>query len=384
MKRASVIFIAMLAFVGVACAGATAHAASTFKSNDRGTVTLSKDDTHNGAFYATGKAVVIDGTINGDLYCGAQSVEINGTVNGDVICGAQTISISGTVGHDVRTVSQSLSIDGSVAGTVSTISQITILAKSSKIGGDVNGMGQNLSIKGAIGGDVAYAGQEISGGGVIKGDANLDAQTISLTGTPSVEGKLTYSSQKDLALDSTVAKGGVVYQAPQKSDDAEAAMARTAAILFLAIVVSTVLLVMLAPRYFERSYAISRKRTAIVALVGVAVVLGVPFGLIILALTVVLLPLAIIGLLGYMLIYMLALPFFAYQLGRYIFGSVVRTIPLIALAGAVLLVILLSIPFLNIFVCFVMLVFGSGSLVMTVLNGYKRPNYRLSVSRKKA
>lgn len=379
-KRIALIAVLLTAFGGLFMLGQPANAVSTFNTKDNGDIIVSKDAVHNGSYYTAGNNVVINGTINGDLFCAGQTVKINGTVNGDVLCAAQKITVNGTVSQDVRSAGQTVTINGQIGGSVTAFAQDVEVTKDATIKGDLNGAAQTFAVDGTIGRDVAVAGQSLTIDGLVKGGVNANVETLSLSSKPAVMGGLDYTSPASQDIASGSVLGAVNFtqastESQKSNNDAGAALVVYLLIALSFIVAATVLSLVM-PRYFERSYAIARKKIGQVVLVGVAVNLGVPVLAVALILTGVGIPLAILLLVALLLVQMLAFSFAAYYLSRAVFGKVVYNVVPLMIVGAAILAILILAPLLNLFVILAMMVIGVGGVVTTVSNGYQKPSYK--------
>lgn len=379
---------AVIGLLGFGVAVPTASAVSTFATNEaeNGAVTLAKDETKDGSYYAAAQSVTVDGTVNGDVYCAGQDIYINGTVNGDVLCAGQRVTIRGAVTGDVRTAGQMVEIAGTVNGTVSSFSQQTTITNGAAVKGSLNGGSQFVTINGIVEKDVVLGAQELSVGGQVKGDVNAEVQKLVLAGSPAILGNLSYSNHKELSVDKSRVSGTVNYSPVKRGghdDGGNLAIAFMSFTLFalFAAVVSAVVLVALAPRYYERSFAIVNKKLGNTILAGVGVLLGAPILAVMLMITGVLLPLGIVLLVACVIIHILAFSFTSYYAGRWIFATVVRHSILVMFAGAVIVAILMLIPFVGMLVFIAMHVLGTGGLVLTAINGYKKPSYKLPIKK---
>mgnify|MGYP000909334745 FL=1 len=380
MKR----ILALIAVVGLLSFGilaSTASAASTSVVNRdifRGSAMVAKDQTNDGSYYAFAQTVTIDGTVNGDVYCVAQDVFINGTVNGDVICAGQRVTVSGTVKGDVRIVGQDLDINGAVGGSVSSLSQRTTVAKEAVVKGGVNGVSQRLIVRGTIEKDITVGARDLMIAGQVKGDVQASVGRLELTGSSSVRGSLSYRSVSELDIDKSRVVGSVVYTAGGNADRGTLfgfiAVSFVGLILF-ASVVSSVVLIAIAPRYYERSFRIINKKIGYVVLIGCVSFLGIPFVALTLMLTGVLLPLGLLVVLMGVMLHLLSFSFVAYYVGRWVFAGAVRHSILVMLAGAILVAIMMAIPFVCVLTFVAVHILGVGGLAITVVNGYKKPTY---------
>lgn len=383
MKR----ILALIAVVGLLSFGvfaSTASAASTSVVNRdifRGSAMVAKDQTNDGSYYAFAQTVTIDGTVNGDVYCVAQDVFINGTVNGDVICAGQRVTVSGTVKGDVRIAGQDLDINGTVGGSVSSLSQRTTVANGAVVKGGLNGVSQRLIVRGTIEKDVTVGARDLMIAGQVKGDVQASVGRLELTGSSSVRGSLSYSSVSELDIDKSRVVGSVAYTAGGNADRGTLfgfiAVSFVGLILF-ASVVSSVALIAIAPRYYERSFRIINKKIGYVVMIGCVAFFGIPFAALALMLTGVLLPLGLLVVLVGVLLHLLSFSFAAYYVGRWVLAGAVRHSILVMLAGAILVAIMMAIPFVCVLTFIAVHVLGVGGLAVTVVNGYKKPTYVLA------
>ena len=380
MKR----ILALIAVVGLLSFGilaSTASAVSTSVVNRdifRGSAMVAKDQTNDGSYYAFAQTVTIDGTVNGDVYCVAQDVFINGTVNGDVICAGQRVTVSGTVRGDVRIAGQDLDINGTVGGSVSSLSQRTAVANEAVVKGGVNGVSQRLIVRGTIEKDVTVGARDLMIAGQVKGDVQASVGRLELTSSSSVRGSLSYSSVSELDIDKSRGVGSVDYTAGGNADRGTLfgfiAVSFVGLILF-ASVVSSVVLIAIAPRYYERSFRIINKKIGYVVLIGCVSFLGIPFVALALMLTGVLLPLGLLVVLMGVMLHLLSFSFVAYYVGRWVFAGAVRHSILVMLAGAILVAVMMAIPFVCVLTFVAVHILGVGGLAITVVNGYKKPTY---------
>jgi hypothetical protein len=117
------VIVPFLICLFVFCVISAPSASAKIISDQKGTVSISKTEVIDDDLFIGAQNVVIDGTVNGDVFVGAQTVKINGTVNGNVHAGANLLSVSGTingVGAATVNIDKSTTIGGSVlAGTAS-------------------------------------------------------------------------------------------------------------------------------------------------------------------------------------------------------------------------------------------------------------------------
>lgn len=383
-KRIALVAVLLATFGGLFMLHQPVHALSTFNSKGDGDVVIGKDVVHGGSYYASGRNITINGTINGDLYCAGQNVKINGTVNGDVLCAAQRLTVNGVVSQDVRSAGQLITIAGQVGGSVSAFGQEITVAKGASVGGDLNGAGQTFTVDGMINRDVAVAGQDLAVDGLVKGSVNANVESLSLSSKPAIMGGLIYTSKTSQNLADGSVLGAVKFtQVKTKSENSNSSNRFAVTFYSLAIlslIVTATALSLLVPRYFERSYVVTRKKLGLAVLIGITANLALPILAVVLMFTVIGIPLAILLLVSLLLVQMLAFSFVAYYLSRALLGKSIHNVVLLMVIGAALMAILMMAPILNIFVFMATVVLGVGGIIITATDGYQKPSYDITES----
>lgn len=345
----------------------------SFKSSDM--ATLKKGETHNGSFYVTGNTVTIDGIVTGSLYCAGSAVTINGTVDGDVLCAGQKVTINGTVGQDVRAAGQFVQVNGTIGGSLTAFGQDVQMGKDARIDGDVNGAGQQFTLEGTVGRDVAIGTQMLTLSGEVKGNVDVAVEQLQVGDSASVLGNFNYSASKELSIDASRVQGSVSFN-PKENNHQDgrqfAAMAKMTFLFMLAV--SAFIMMLIAPRFIDRSSELFAKQRLMTILLGFAAVFGTPIVAAFLLASFILVPLGVVLFLGWFSMLILSNIFFAYWIGAELLRSQSNTLVRM-LGGIVVLFVVYMIPFINVLVMFVATIVGSGMIVATFTNGYKRPSY---------
>lgn len=173
-------------------------------------VAVGKDETVQGSLAVSGTAVMVEGTVNGDIYCAGKSVDISGTVNGDVLCAAQTFRISGNVTGSVRSVSQTLMLGGRIGRNVTVAAQT--LTESGSVDGEFMGAGQDVVLSGNIGQDVHIMADSTAISGEIGGNTSISANSLDLKDTAHITGNLDYTSSRPVAKSKDASVSGQIIQ----------------------------------------------------------------------------------------------------------------------------------------------------------------------------
>ncbi|OGF19275.1 hypothetical protein A3G56_02825 [Candidatus Falkowbacteria bacterium RIFCSPLOWO2_12_FULL_45_10] len=217
------IFLILGAAVAIVMVPAAAFAFEVKKGNN---IYVGENETVAGNLYAAGVNVIIDGQITGDLFCAGQSVTINGEVGGDVFCAGSAIAINGKVGGSIRAAASELSISGQIERSALAVASNINLQDGGQIGWSFLGAAANFTAYGPIGRDLQFAGaslvvnNEVGGNvrfyGEMKGQKKNNAPTLTLLPKAVVNGSLTYSETITTDVkDGAQIKGDTIKQAPK-------------------------------------------------------------------------------------------------------------------------------------------------------------------------
>ena len=192
-------------------------AAST-KSGDP--IYIAKDEIVNGNFYAAGETITVDGTISGDLIVIAQTINVNGRVEGDIIAAGQNITINGEVGGNIRIAGNSLTINGSAIRNINAFGANIVLGPNSRIGWDAYLAGATIEARGIIDGSLlGRSGQALIAGKVGKNvdlrltDNNINAPLV-ISSEAVINGDIIYGSDKAAQISDKASLAGKIQQKP--------------------------------------------------------------------------------------------------------------------------------------------------------------------------
>lgn len=167
MKRFSILLsILFLAVVNL-------HA-SSFKAGDEVRI----EEEHQGDLYIGAGEIGIVGIVRGDLVCSGGEITVEDTVAGDILCAGGEIEINGFTGDDIRVSGGDVTINGDVAGDIICFSGRLKIAEDVHVGGDIVVFGGEVAIYGSVGGNVlAYAGT-VKLKGSVGGNAELRCENV--------------------------------------------------------------------------------------------------------------------------------------------------------------------------------------------------------------
>jgi hypothetical protein len=360
----SLVILSALAFVGVANA-------QSFKTGN--TITVAANETIEGMLFAGGSNIDIAGIVNGDVYCGGQTITISGTVNGDVICAGQTITINGTVGGSVRLAGQSVSLGGTIGNSATVGTQNLTIDSNGVIGRDLLGGSQNITINGQVKRDVVAGSNSLTVNGKINRNIKGGLETLTVGSVGSIGGNVDYIGTSDPnVISGGKIVGTITRTAPKTQPKATiyAPMVFTIGWFiysFIAMIVLALVLVSLLPRAFQESSSIALKTPWQTAFVGFGAIILTPALIVILLITVLGIPLAILISLIWFIVMILSGPFAGYMLGRLIMRDSKQPVWII-LTGVSILAITYFIPIIGFITMLTAYIFGTGMILMQSKN----------------
>lgn len=325
-----------------------------------------------GAQMMTGSAVVSEGeTVSGlDVMAGA--VVIRGTVDGDLngVAGDVVIGESGVIKGDVSIATGSLRIAGTVEGSVSAGASSVSLPRTGAVADDVSVGAATVAIDGTIGADAAIGADTITLGPASR-----------IGGGLRYDGALTQQSgavvQGSVVEDSSIGGFGPV----DVSGDSLPSIGWLDSLygLFANLLLGAILLFVL-PGFSSRVATQVADSTGRSALVGLLVLVAVPFVLALTAVTIIGIPLAILGLFGYLFLIWVGVVYGEFAVGRWLLGQW-QDEPNRWLAlglGLVLFTVIGAVPIVGGLSMFGVLLIGLGALATALRGTYRRRHGRTS------
>ncbi|MFP4530673.1 MAG: cell shape determination protein CcmA [Halodesulfurarchaeum sp.] len=321
-----------------------------------------------GATSMTGSAVVAEGETVSGLDVMAGTVVIRGTVTGDLngFAGDVVIAESGVVTGDVSVATGSLRIAGTVEGGVSAGASAVTLARTGSVGDAFSVGAGTVTIEGQVG-----------------NDATVGAETIVLGSTARIGGDLRYDGgltqdsgavvEGSIVQDSSIGGFGPVGVSGHSWPSFGWGWLNAIYGLFANLLLGAMLLLVL-PGFSNRVADHAAESPGWSAFVGLLALIGVPFLLALVAVTIVGIPLAILGLFGYLFVLWVGVVYGEYAVGRWLLGR--RSDEpnrWYALGlGLVLFAVLGAVPIVGGLLVLGALLVGLGALISGLRGAYRR------------
>jgi len=278
----------------------------------------------------------------------------------------------------LRVIGGEITVDAPVNGGVKIAGGNVTLGPAAVVSGDVAIAGGNVTIDGTIKGKLRAAGGIVRINGPVGGDASIAAGTLVLAPNARIDGKLRFHGDELHRDPAAQVKGGVEQEfRAQWSDHPR----RTPAQRFLhgwiwslGLVVLAAFIAAAVPGATQRMAAELRERPWITPLVGLIALTVIPITAVLVMITIIGIPIAILALIGYAALLLLGYVWVAVVAGGMLLDRVkpemaARTAwhALAAALAMLLLAVLVRVPIVGGFVKLAALTVGVGMIVAVVM-----------------
>jgi len=317
----------------------------------------------------TGNAVTIDNDVNDDLFVSGNQVIVNGNINGDLFAAAGEVVVNGNVTGDAYIASGNVTVNGQITGgLIIAAGQATISGETGKI---IAGCG-NLAIKGNTDKIIAAAGN-------VKIYPTSVVERYAYIGTGGFENRGTIKGELNLSAEQLIEKGNAGtfnYQKSTAREDFSKGMRSLGAILSIlgaiGMLVLGILLIHLFPKLFFTIEKEVEKDSIVRTIIGFLLIIATVIVGVILAVTVIGLPIAAILGMFFIIALMTSGLFVSYCTGNFVTKKLnINTSEIgIFVIGFVILAVLKLIPVLGFFVSLVVVSLGFGAIYYAVKNNW--------------
>ncbi len=356
----------------------TAAPVLAFDGRTGDTVNVPQDEVVDGDLYVMGRNIVIDGTVNGDIFAAGQTITVNGTVNGGVTLAGQTLTVNGQVANGARLAGQTINVSSSIGRDLVAAGAILNVGSIAKIADDlVFGVGTSY-LSGHVNGNVKGGASEVTITNEVGGNVKLEVDKLTITSTANIQGNLMYTSENEASIQSGARVGGTTtHKVPEKPAPAPFTGIQGKLLGFLMILVVGIIVILLASgRISAMADSIRTKPWPSLGW-GTLVLFAIPIAALIVIVTIIGLPIGLIALVLYgIAVYLSQIPV-GFLIGRLIIrrnGEIEpRGLMIGALAlGLAILLVLGLIPYVGGLVILLTIIFGLGSLVVSVARSRAR------------
>lgn len=344
------------------------------------TVFVPADQVIEGNYLKAANSLVIEGTIHGDVMVAGNTIEINGPVAGDVFAVGNSIKIRGPVSGSVRVAGSTVEIQGAVSRNVLAAGSTVEITNEASVGWDVYVAGAAVKLQGPVKGNAWISGASVLFNDQIQKNANvvLDSEGfLTLLPEAAINGSLTYHADNQSQL--SISEGAIVKGETKLQTEISSVANKVGGtfsalygfimlISFFSLLVIGVVIVSLVPKVVLMIEEKMMSKPAQMMGWGFVWLIIVPVIAILLMVTLIGIPLALMILVLYLITLYLSQVFAAFTIGMFVFNKVSREEkysgnllwPMVA--GLIIYIFLVSIPFVGWLIKLIMVIWSIGAL----------------------
>lgn len=162
------------------------------------------DDAYFGA-----STVIMSGNLLGDLFGAGGSILVDGSISGDVAAAGGSVMVSGDVTDDLRAAGGNVKVIGSIGDDAFLAGGDVSIISGAIVGGNVIIAGGRVEISGIVNGEVKIFASEVLINGTV-GNLSIDAEQVVIGENAKINGTLGYSSKKEAEIHSNAQISGAV------------------------------------------------------------------------------------------------------------------------------------------------------------------------------
>lgn len=322
-KTILVIVAAFMAFTALPAS------ASIFASGNN--YDLTTGQTVNSNLYSAGGNINIAGAVNGDAFLAGGSIISTGKISNDLNIAGGNITVSGPVGDDLRVTGGSVNIASKIGGEVLAGGGQVQMTSESSVNKDATFAGGSVVLNGTINGNALIYGQKVELLGTINGNAKIQTSQLTIGPQTIIKGTLNYSAPSEIQIPSSAQIGKVNFTKlvmPVKNNN----QAKTFIGAFwfykvIATIIAALILYFIFKRGTTNLVQGSLKHFWMKVLYGFATLILIPIAGLIVAVTIVGLPFSAMAALIYFLLFGIAAIGAGVVFGTWIFSLFSRTTP---------------------------------------------------------
>jgi cytoskeletal protein CcmA (bactofilin family) len=352
------------------------HALQIIQQDD--SVIVAASETINDTLLITTRTATIHGDIMGNLFVAAEDIEVTGDISGNLLTVADNVTISGSIGGMTVSLADTIIFeDANIAGDLWLAGDTIKLDATSETQGNLASFSSSLAMKAKIAKDMLVAAERVVVSGAIGGNLNAATKHISLLDYATVGGDIIYrtSTQDQLVLgDDVIIQGEIDYQGKPQNFQARNRFQSDRFYLwellwFVGAFVVGWLLFTLAPSLGRVALG-HGKESVKTAGIGFLVLVTVPIVAVIIAITVIGLPLSFITIVAWLTAWYLAKIVLAHLIGRSILAGRSEHSGLVPalFVGLIIVSIAINLPFLGGVLNLLATILGLGLMAQLWLN----------------
>lgn len=327
--------------------------------------------------FIVGGSVIRTEPVAGDFIGAGGTLELAAPVKGDEVVVGGNVRVGGAVGQNLYAAGGRVNVDGAIGRNARVAGGKVQVGAGSTIAGNLTAAGGNVAMRGTVKGYMQAAGGEVIIDGPVEGDVAITSGRLTLGPKARIGGNLSYRGD-DLAVDPAASVAGRTDRVASASPDSHSVYGSARTYGFHGGWIWSAGLVLLAALFAAAvppaSIRVSRSLAAhpwYSLLAGFVAIVCIPFAVILLMVTVIGIPLAMVVLLGYLILLVLGYVATAVSVGD---AAVSKWRPadaqrsswrvLAAVVSMLALTLIARIPFVGGLVVFIAVIVGIGAMFM--------------------
>lgn len=328
--------------------------------------------------FVAGDSPRVAQAVKGDLVAAGGELSIAAPVAGDVLAAGGTLRIDAPLSQNLYAVGGQVALDGTIARNARVAGASVTLGPKARISGNASLAGRRIEVLGEVGGYVQAAGGLVLIDGRVNGDVDVAAGELELGPRARIGGTLRYRGGEALKQDAAAQVAGGIERlemAPRRKE-ARAHGRGALGIWTVGLMAMAAVFVAMLPGAFARVADAARTRLGWSLLAGFIALAAIPVGVLVLCVTVIGIPLALLALLGYFALLLVGYVAAGVALGDAVLkrwlaarAGLKGWRALFAALGVLAIGLLALIPWLGGFVAFLALLAGMGALLLAMRQG---------------
>lgn len=351
-----------------------AHAAE-LRYEKEGTVKVAEGESINDTVFLAGKTAIVAGVVDGDVFAAAERVEVTGEVRGNLYVAGESVTVAGEVSGNVHAAGKNVELDTKIGGSGFLAGQNVVVTEGSDLARGGFLAGESVRLKGRVGRALHFAAEKIEVSGSVERSVRGYGSQVTVSSSSSVGGDLhvTVPSQDAVEVDDGASVGGETIIDIKEKKERRAflypgfyfgLLAKALAMLLMGLVLVTLFPALLPTAPDSSKEVLRDMGFGFVALVATPVVM------LIIALTVIGIPVSIVIGMAYGVLLFLSTLVVAYFAAQRLPGTGNRRLVLNTAASLLVILFVVAIPFVGPGLSFLVHIFGLGCLVVHLRNLY--------------
>ncbi len=330
-----------------------------------------------------GDDVAIDEPVDGSVFVAAGRVQLLAPVGRSAYLTGGDVTVAGSVGRSLYAAGGDVRIESRIEGNARAAGGKIRLAEGARVDGDASFAGGSVEVDGSVGGDLRMFGESITLNGTVEGDAELGGESVNIGPDARIAGRVKYRSGKHVVIDPAAQIAGGVKEVDEKRRWLRR-IGRGAPVfgglsISFGVALLGALLILGMPRITRETGALILKKPLQSSGMGFVMLIGVPFTIVVLLVTVIGIPLALLVTLCYAVLLLLGYLITAIFLGDFVLGKIgaaklasVWWRVLFMFLALIVLAIVKELPLIGGLAVSLLFLAGIGAFTMRSWQGFRR------------